>query len=67
MNIIDRRLNPKGKSLPNRQRLLRRLKAQVRKAVSQSIAGRRVAEIDSMGRKRRVVLIERYQHLPAER
>lgn len=47
MNIIDRRLNPKGKSLPNRQRLLRRLKSQVRKAVAQSITGRRVSEIDS--------------------
>ncbi len=47
MNIIDRRLNPKGKSLPNRQRLLRRLKAQVRKAVAQSIAGRSVTEIDA--------------------
>jgi len=47
MNIIDRRLNPKGKSLPNRQRLLRRMKAQVRKAVAQSIAGRRVTEIDA--------------------
>ncbi|MTJ81379.1 MAG: YeaH/YhbH family protein [Telmatospirillum sp.] len=47
MNIIDRRLNPKGKSLPNRQRLLRRLKTQVRKAVAQSIAGRRVTEIDA--------------------
>ncbi|PKU24543.1 YeaH/YhbH family protein [Telmatospirillum siberiense] len=47
MNIIDRRLNPKGKSLPNRQRLLRRLKSQVRKAVAQSITGRRVREIDA--------------------
>lgn len=47
MNIIDRRLNPKGKSLPNRQRLLRRLKTQVRKAVAQSISGRRVSEIDA--------------------
>jgi uncharacterized sporulation protein YeaH/YhbH (DUF444 family) len=47
MNIIDRRLNPKGKSLPNRQRLLRRLKEQVRKAVAQSIAGRSITEIDS--------------------
>jgi hypothetical protein len=47
MNIIDRRLNPKGKSLPNRQRLLRRLKAQVKKAVSDSIAGRRVADVNS--------------------
>ena len=47
MNIIDRRLNPKGKSLPNRQRLLRRLKAQVRKAVAQSVAGRRITDIDA--------------------
>ncbi len=47
MNIIDRRLNPKGKSLPNRQRLLRRVKAQVREAVAQSIAGRRIAEVDA--------------------
>lgn len=46
MNIIDRRLNPKGKSLPNRQRLLRRLKVQVRQAVAQSIAGRKVTEVD---------------------
>lgn len=47
MNIIDRRLNPKGKSLPNRQRLLRRLKAQVRKAVAKSISGRSVTDIDA--------------------
>jgi uncharacterized sporulation protein YeaH/YhbH (DUF444 family) len=47
MNIIDRRLNPKGKSVPNRQRLLRRLKTEVSRAVAQSIAGRRVTEIDA--------------------
>ena len=47
MNIIDRRLNPKGKSLPNRQRLLQRLKGQVRQAVAQSLSGRRVADIKS--------------------
>jgi hypothetical protein len=47
MNIIDRRLNPKGKSLPNRQRLLRRLKSQVKKAVADSIAGRRVSDVNS--------------------
>ena len=47
MNIIDRRLNPKGKSVPNRQRLLRRLKTQVSQAVAQSISGRRVTEIDA--------------------
>ncbi len=47
MNIIDRRLNPKGKSVSNRRRLLRRLKTEVGHAVAQSIAGRRVAEIDA--------------------
>ncbi len=47
MNFIDRRQNPKGKSLPNRQRLLRRLKGQVRQAVAKSIAGRKVTEVDA--------------------
>ncbi|WP_142849321.1 YeaH/YhbH family protein [Telmatospirillum sp. J64-1] len=47
MNIIDRRLNPKGKSLPNRQRLMRRLKAQLHRAVAESISGRRVSEVDA--------------------
>jgi uncharacterized sporulation protein YeaH/YhbH (DUF444 family) len=30
MNIIDRRLNPKSKSLGNRQRFVRRAKADIR-------------------------------------
>jgi len=47
MNIIDRRLNPKGKSVPNRQRLLRRLKTEVSHAVARSIAGRKVSEIEA--------------------
>ena len=33
MYIIDRRLNPGGKSLANRQRFLRRAKAQIQRAV----------------------------------
>ncbi|WP_147022959.1 DUF444 family protein, partial [Microvirga aerophila] len=33
MSIIDRRLNPGGKSLSNRQRFLRRAKALVQRAV----------------------------------
>ena len=33
MHIIDRRLNPGGKSFANRQRFLRRARAQVRRAV----------------------------------
>ena len=31
MNFIDRRLNPKGKSLGNRQRFLRRVRAQIKR------------------------------------
>jgi len=33
MHIVDRRLNPGGKSLANRQRFMRRAKAVIRKAV----------------------------------
>jgi uncharacterized protein len=33
MHIVDRRLNPSGKNLANRQRFMRRAKAQIRKAV----------------------------------
>lgn len=46
MNIIDRRLNPKSRSLGNRQRFIRRAKAQIREAVSQSIKGRKVSEVE---------------------
>ncbi len=38
MHIVDRRLNPRGKSLENRQRFLRRAKALVQRAVEQSSA-----------------------------
>jgi uncharacterized protein len=36
MHIVDRRLNPSGKSLENRQRFLRRAKAYVQQAVNQA-------------------------------
>lgn len=36
MHIVDRRLNPGGKSLANRQRFIRRAKAQIQKAVHES-------------------------------
>ena len=45
MIIVDRRPNPQGKSLPNRQRFLSRVKAQVRRAVADSIDKRRVADV----------------------
>ncbi len=38
VNIIDRRLNPKGKSLANRQRFLRRAKKQILDAVREAAA-----------------------------
>ena len=42
--IIDRRLNPKGKSLANRQRFIRRTKAQIRKALRDSLAKRKISD-----------------------
>ena len=45
-HFIDRRLNPKGKSLGNRQRFLRRARAQIREAVQRSLKDSAVADID---------------------
>jgi hypothetical protein len=45
-HFIDRRLNPKGKSLGNRQRFLRRARAQIRDAVQKSLKDAAVADID---------------------
>ncbi|MBV9332296.1 MAG: YeaH/YhbH family protein [Alphaproteobacteria bacterium] len=45
-HFIDRRLNPKGKSLGNRQRFLRRARAQIRDAVQKSLKDSAVADIE---------------------
>jgi uncharacterized sporulation protein YeaH/YhbH (DUF444 family) len=45
MNIVDRRLNPKSKSLGNRQRFLRRAKAEIREAVRDALKKRKVADV----------------------
>ncbi len=45
MNIIDRRLNPQGKSLANRQRFLRRARAQIVKAVREASGSRSIQDI----------------------
>ncbi|BAU58188.1 UPF0229 protein YeaH [Halorhodospira halochloris] len=45
VNIIDRRRNPKGKSLANRQRFLRRAKRQVVDAVNEASGKRKVADV----------------------
>ena len=49
MHLIDRRLNPTGKSLTNRQRFLRRARAVVRKAVRDLSGERTVREIEEGG------------------
>jgi len=43
--FIDRRLNPKDKSLGNRQRFLRRARAQIKEVVDRSIKDRKVSDI----------------------
>ena len=45
MHIIDRRLNPGGKSLVNRQRFLRRAKALVQRAVRDSSRERSIKDV----------------------
>jgi uncharacterized sporulation protein YeaH/YhbH (DUF444 family) len=47
--LIDRRLNPKDKSLGNRQRFLRRARAQIKEAVDKSVAEGKVAEAGNDG------------------
>jgi uncharacterized sporulation protein YeaH/YhbH (DUF444 family) len=47
MNVIDRRLNPSGKSLPNRQRFIRLAKATIKEAVIRSIRERSLGDVDS--------------------
>ena len=49
--FIDRRLNPKGKSLGNRQRFLRRARTQIREAVQKSLKDAAVADI---GKERKI-------------
>jgi uncharacterized sporulation protein YeaH/YhbH (DUF444 family) len=49
MNIIDRRLNPGGKSLANRQRFMRRARAVIRRAVREAASERGVKDMDKGG------------------
>ena len=46
-HIIDRRLNGKNKSAVNRERFLRRFKAQIKEAVSRAVKGRSITDIES--------------------
>ena len=49
MDMIDRRLNPSGKSLPNRQRFLRRARKAIREAVRDASAERSIKEAGEGG------------------
>ncbi|HMV64583.1 MAG TPA: YeaH/YhbH family protein, partial [Rhodocyclaceae bacterium] len=47
VRIVDRRLDSKNKSAVNRQRFMRRFKNQIRRAVSDAIAGRSIKDLDN--------------------
>lgn len=64
MHIVDRRLNPSGKNLANRQRFMRRAKAQIRKAVHESAGSRSIKDADEGGE---VVLPAQGVHEPTLR
>jgi uncharacterized sporulation protein YeaH/YhbH (DUF444 family) len=49
MHIVDRRFNPSGKNLANRQRFMRRAKSLIRKAVHESSASRSIKDADRAG------------------
>lgn len=44
--IIDRRKNIKGKSLGNRERFIKRVKENVRKAVKEAVQNRKISEVE---------------------
>ena len=47
--LIDRRLNPRDKSLGNRQRFLRRTREQIKKAVDKAVRERGIADASKGG------------------
>lgn len=62
MHIVDRRLNPGGKNLSNRQRFMRRAKEQIRKAVHEAAGGKGIKDADEGGE---VVLPAKGVHEPS--
>jgi uncharacterized sporulation protein YeaH/YhbH (DUF444 family) len=49
MHIVDRRLNPGGKSLANRQRFIRRARSMIKKSVHEASGGRSIKDADTGG------------------
>ena len=48
-HFVDRRLNPKEKSLGNRRRFIRRVRAHVKRAVNESLRERGITDVDRGG------------------
>jgi uncharacterized protein len=46
-SIVDRRSSPKGSSLGNRQRFVRRTRAHIRRAIREKLKGRGITDVDS--------------------
>jgi len=46
VHLIDRRVQGKNKSAPNRERFLRRYKGQIKQAVARAIKGRSITDIN---------------------
>lgn len=46
-NFIDRRLNPKDKSLGNRQRFLRRAREELKRTINQQVKTGKIADVDA--------------------
>jgi uncharacterized protein len=46
MQVVDRRLNPKSKSLGNRQRFMRRAKAEIRTAAREALKKRNIEDVE---------------------
>src|SRR5271165_4014809 len=47
--FVDRRLNPRDKSLGNRQRFLRRIRSEVKRAVDKAVSERSIADVTKGG------------------
>ncbi|MES0813001.1 YeaH/YhbH family protein [Roseibium sp. SCPC15] len=45
-HFVDRRLNPKDKSLSNRRRFLKRVRTQIKRAVEEAVRERGIADVD---------------------
>jgi uncharacterized sporulation protein YeaH/YhbH (DUF444 family) len=49
VSFVDRRLNPKNKSLGNRRRFIRKVRAHVKRAVDEAVRSRDIADVGDSG------------------